>query len=150
MPANDRQVNGDHYKSQYQHWDLVILTSMGYLAGNSTKYVARWRKKNGIEDLKKAKHYLEKLIEVRAMLDTPKRPSEDALWEQIRLFTLANRLTNLEQHYIYLLCSYKGIADLKQALDIIGVLIRNAQEENYRPGTPEDGGHHARLPENNQ
>lgn len=36
----------------------------GYLAGNVVKYIARYRDKNGVEDLKKARHYLDKLIEI--------------------------------------------------------------------------------------
>tara|TARA_R100001129_G_scaffold180433_1_gene158465 strand:+ start:394 stop:705 length:312 start_codon:yes stop_codon:yes gene_type:complete len=36
-----------------------------YLQGNIIKYLWRYRYKNGTEDLKKAKWYLEKLIEVR-------------------------------------------------------------------------------------
>lgn len=36
---------------------------IGYLRGNMAKYLHRWRYKNGIEDLKKARWYLNKLIE---------------------------------------------------------------------------------------
>ena len=36
---------------------------IGYLRGNMAKYLHRWRYKNGIEDLKKAQWYLNKLIE---------------------------------------------------------------------------------------
>lgn len=36
----------------------------GYLMGNVVKYIARYRDKNGVEDLKKAQHYLDKLIEI--------------------------------------------------------------------------------------
>ena len=63
--ANTTQVGGGHYKgTTYQHWDFVICALDGrYLEGNITKYVARWRKKNGLEDLRKARHYLTKLIE---------------------------------------------------------------------------------------
>lgn len=64
MAANDRQVGGDHYKAPIQHWDYVISNDLGYLEGQITKYVTRWRKKGGLEDLEKARHYLEKLIEV--------------------------------------------------------------------------------------
>jgi len=35
----------------------------GFLRGNVIKYIARYKDKNGVEDLLKAKHYLEKLIE---------------------------------------------------------------------------------------
>lgn len=63
MTANEGQIGGAHYKSEYQHWDLVLDTGMGYLEGCATKYVARWRKKGGIEDLQKALHYGVKLVE---------------------------------------------------------------------------------------
>lgn len=65
MAANDTQVGGTHYKleGKPQHWDLVLLYGWDYFTGQVTKYLMRWRSKNGIEDLKKARHYLDKLIE---------------------------------------------------------------------------------------
>lgn len=63
--ANDIQVAGDHYKSQpIQPWDFVAANKIGYFEGNVIKYVARWQVKGGITDLKKAQHYLTKLIEL--------------------------------------------------------------------------------------
>lgn len=65
MSANDTQHGGTHYKdSAIQPWDFIASNKLGYFEGNVVKYVARWRKKNGLEDLKKAQHYLQKLIEV--------------------------------------------------------------------------------------
>ena len=61
--ANTTQVAGKHYKQDIQVWDFVHRNGIGYLAGNIIKYVSRYKKKNGLEDLEKAKHYLEKLIE---------------------------------------------------------------------------------------
>ena len=62
--ANNKQVGGDHYKSQeIQPWDFVISNKLGFLEGNAIKYIARHTKKNGAEDIKKAIHYLEKLLE---------------------------------------------------------------------------------------
>jgi hypothetical protein len=61
--ANERQIGGDHYKTKYEHWDLVIKTGMGYLEGCATKYVSRWRKKGGVADLEKALHYVDKILE---------------------------------------------------------------------------------------
>ena len=62
--ANDRQEGGAHYRQhKVQVWDAIIDWDCGYLAGNVIKYVVRFRDKNGIEDLKKARHYLDKLIE---------------------------------------------------------------------------------------
>jgi len=61
--ANNNQVAGNHYKKPIQPWDFIHGNNMGYLAGNVVKYVSRYQDKNGLEDLYKAKHYLEKLIE---------------------------------------------------------------------------------------
>lgn len=62
--ANERQVGGTHYKSlAIQPWDFIIANQIGYLEGCAIKYLSRWKGKNGLEDLKKAKHFVEKLIE---------------------------------------------------------------------------------------
>jgi hypothetical protein len=63
--ANAQQVGGSHYKSKaIQPWDYIASNQLGYLEGNVVKYVSRWKDKGGLEDLKKAQHYLTKLIEV--------------------------------------------------------------------------------------
>jgi hypothetical protein len=63
--ALDKQVDGDHYKSMaIQPVEFIHANALGYLEGNVIKYVSRWRKKNGIADLQKAKHYVELLIEL--------------------------------------------------------------------------------------
>ncbi len=65
--ANDTQVAGNHYKQfKYETWDVILDWRLGYLDGNAVKYLSRWRHKNGIEDLKKARHYIDKLIEVES------------------------------------------------------------------------------------
>lgn len=62
--ANQKQEGGDHYKSKaIQPWDYIVSNNMGYLEGNIVKYVSRWKEKGGVADLRKAMHYLEKLIE---------------------------------------------------------------------------------------
>lgn len=63
--ALDVQVDGDHYKDQpIQPVEYIHANNIGYFEGNVIKYVSRWRKKNGIKDLEKAKHYIELLIEL--------------------------------------------------------------------------------------
>ena len=63
--ADDTPVGGSYYKDKaIQPWDYIIANDLGYLEGNVVKYVSRWKNKNGIEDLKKAQHYLAKLLEV--------------------------------------------------------------------------------------
>ncbi len=73
MEADDYQVGGSHYREGgFQHWNLVIATQQDYLAGCSTKYVSRWRKKGGLADLRKALHYLTKLEESNVPAPTRK------------------------------------------------------------------------------
>lgn len=65
MEANKRQVGGKHYKTGgEEHWDRVNRLGLDYFQGQITKYVERWRDKNGIQDLEKAAHFLEKYIEI--------------------------------------------------------------------------------------
>lgn len=63
--ANARQVGGSHYGlNNLQHWDLVVLFGWDYFQSQIIKYVMRHKKKNRVQDLKKAAHFLEKYIEV--------------------------------------------------------------------------------------
>jgi hypothetical protein len=67
--SNKTQVGGSHYQNKnslnLQHWDIVALFDLDYFQGQITKYVMRWKDKNGIQDLEKAKHFLEKYIELQ-------------------------------------------------------------------------------------
>ena len=69
MSANERQVGGDHYrrKGTIQHWDFAAARNYDYFQGQITKYVDRWKEKNGIEDLEKGLHFLEKYIETEKL-----------------------------------------------------------------------------------
>ena len=69
--ANDMQVGGDHYMDKaIQPWDYIVSNDLGFLEGNIVKYITRWNYKGGVEDLRKAQHYLAKLIEVADGTDT--------------------------------------------------------------------------------
>tara|TARA_R110002153_G_scaffold9056_6_gene37865 strand:- start:5546 stop:5851 length:306 start_codon:yes stop_codon:yes gene_type:complete len=63
--ANEKQVGGSHYVSTIQHWDYVAANDLDYFQAQITKYVARHKKKQGLEDLKKAQHFLQKYIEIQ-------------------------------------------------------------------------------------
>lgn len=64
VTANDKQVGGQHYKKNaVQPWDFITDNDIPFLEGNAIKYISRWRDKGGLEDLRKAQHYLEKIIE---------------------------------------------------------------------------------------
>ena len=66
LSVNDKQHGGSHYKKygNLQPWDVVLAWELGYLEGTALKYIARWKDKNGVEDILKAIHFLEKLVEV--------------------------------------------------------------------------------------
>lgn len=58
-----KQVGGTHYTDlAIQPWEVITRNKMGFFDGNALKYIMRFRDKNGVEDLKKAIHYLEELI----------------------------------------------------------------------------------------
>lgn len=63
--ANEVQHGGDHYKKMtIEPWDYIEANGIGFLDGSAIKYLTRWKDKNGIQDLKKARHFIDKLIEV--------------------------------------------------------------------------------------
>lgn len=58
------QVGGNHYKGfKIQPIEYIQANDLSYCEANVVKYVTRWRGKNGIEDLRKARHYIDLLIE---------------------------------------------------------------------------------------
>lgn len=64
VTALDKQVGGKHYKDfAIQPIEYILANDIPFLEANVIKYVSRWKDKNGVEDLEKAKHYIEILIE---------------------------------------------------------------------------------------
>lgn len=67
---NDRQVGGNHYAGEFQHWDFAPRLQLSWQEGCATKYLSRLFKKHAtdpdlvIQDMEKIIHYLEKLIEL--------------------------------------------------------------------------------------
>lgn len=65
--ALDKQVDGEHYKNhKIQPIEYIHANNIGFCEGNIIKYVSRWRDKNGLADLEKAKHYIELLIQLES------------------------------------------------------------------------------------
>ena len=56
-------INPKYYKKGIETTKYILSHDLGFCEGNIIKYVTRWRHKNGMEDLLKAKQYLDKLIE---------------------------------------------------------------------------------------
>lgn len=62
--ALDIQEGGSHYKDmKIQPVQYIIANDIGFIEGSVIKYVSRWKNKNGLQDLKKARHFLDILIE---------------------------------------------------------------------------------------
>ncbi len=64
MKPTETQVGGSHYKDMpIQPATFILRNGIGFHEGSAIKYLCRWRKKGGIEDLKKARHFIDMLIE---------------------------------------------------------------------------------------
>jgi hypothetical protein len=65
MSALETQEGGQHYKQwKIQPIEFIHANGLPYIEGNIIKYIMRHKFKNGLEDLKKARHYLDLLIEL--------------------------------------------------------------------------------------
>ena len=64
MKSFKKQVGGNHYKNyKIQPVEFIIKNNIGFVEGNIIKYVLRFKEKGGVQDLEKAKHYIELLID---------------------------------------------------------------------------------------
>ena len=65
VSSDDVQIGGQHYKQMpIQPWTYIAANNLDFFQGNIVKYITRWKDKGGIEDLLKARHVLDKYIEV--------------------------------------------------------------------------------------
>lgn len=72
MAANDGMVGGTHYQEYdgEQHWDRVARIGLSYFQASATKYIERcYLKGQTISDLRKAAHFVEKMIELEEAKD---------------------------------------------------------------------------------
>ena len=64
MSAKDYMIGGNHYTNlAIQPIEYILGNKLGYCEANVVKYITRWKNKNGVEDLRKARHYIDILIE---------------------------------------------------------------------------------------
>ena len=65
MTALNEQIGGSHYKDmKIQPVQFIHANGIGFIEGAVIKYLCRWRVKNGVQDLLKARHFLDLLIEL--------------------------------------------------------------------------------------
>jgi len=126
---NSRQVGGNHYRAAYQHWDFVADTWLGYFEAQITKYISRWRKKDGVKDLGKALHYYEKLLSLytenrlRPRVEVPKTHASYLH----RYFEAAvPRPTDEERKIFIALVFYRNINELEEIPRLIATLQAKA------------------------
>jgi len=64
MSAYKKQIGGSHYKDMViQPSQFINKNKLLFAEGNAIKYICRHTAKNGKEDLEKAKHYIDMIIE---------------------------------------------------------------------------------------
>ena len=61
----DIQHGGNHYKNMLiQPIEFITKNKLSFCQGNAIKYICRYKEKNGHEDLAKAKHYIDLMMEL--------------------------------------------------------------------------------------
>ncbi len=123
--ANGVQVGGDHYIAPLQHWDFVAKNRLDYIIGNATKYVSRWKKKGGKQDLQKSMHYVDKQIELHAAGIA--KPLPFGLKVTVAEFAAANQLGTVETMACELLAGWRSKKDLVMAKTAIQTLLDRAE-----------------------
>jgi Protein of unknwon function (DUF3310) len=134
--ATTRQVGGQHYSAEFQHWDLVWRLKLGYFPGQITKYVSRWRKKNGAQDLEKARHFTEKyqqLLQDAIVSNAAPRVSLAEVGNSLRRYFAENPHLGQEERDICSMLSYDHTA---AGLDAILARIDGLLEEARSAATP--------------
>lgn len=127
MRANDMQVGGDHYRGrETQHWDVIDRNGIGYLEGVATKYLCRFREKNGLQDLRKAEHYVVKLIEEVDL--SGRRPRGHVTNDDLSGLRDGYKLGALDFGAVYALLTWSEVSHLEMALKDIRDLIMWEEE----------------------
>ena len=73
--AFSEQIGGSHYKDMpFQPIRLISMLDLDFCQGNVVKYVSRYKLKDGVRDLEKAKHYC------RMAMEMEKKPAPDAVY----------------------------------------------------------------------
>lgn len=67
-----KQVGGNHYKKmKIQPAEYIHANNIGFLEGEAISYISRWKDKNGIQDIEKAIHVLQILVQLEKAKNAP-------------------------------------------------------------------------------
>lgn len=131
MSANDTQVGGSHYRTEMQHWDVVIMHGVNYLEGQVSKYVTRWRRKNRRQDLEKARHFALKMLEAATPADMDglqvgepyKNRSRGVPIHIVHAYARANGLDPLEAIIIDIFLNWQHVSDIQAGIQRLDELL---------------------------
>lgn len=125
-----QQVGGDHYFADFQHWDWVDAIDLHYLPATATKYVARWRKKNGLQDLEKTKTYLDKWVATGMKTFSRSNSIIQISHEMTERFVKSAKLGTDESDFMFsiaLVAVSGSLVELKEAYTILERLMGEAR-----------------------
>ena len=130
MKAIEKQIGGSHYKAMpYQPIVLIDKLELDYFSGNVLKYLCRYRQKDGIKDLEKARHYCELAKELNVIKFSPSTLDTEEVEDFVRFNDLSEEIQDI---ILYdLLC---GKWD--SAIDDINKLIEAYKIEQYDAPLP--------------
>ena len=121
--ALDEQVGGDHYKKLgMQPIELIRDINANFFQGNVIKYITRYKDKNGIKDLEKAKHYLELIEELHPNNNSSKITSYEI--DKVNEYIYANKI-DTDAAKIIRIVSLCGNDKIDKAIELINNLIND-------------------------
>jgi hypothetical protein len=138
---NDRGVRGQHYVTQsgIEHWDWVFTCELDYFCGNASKYIVRWKEKGGVNDLRKALSYVEKLLAIYGdEVISRRRTRTPGMYRATRQLCAAYDLSSEEAEVIYGLMEWYNYASLQEVAENIRELIPDMGKAQPVPLTEEN------------
>lgn len=119
--ALDEQVGGDHYKKLgIQPIELIRDINANFFQGNVIKYITRYKDKNSIKDLEKAKHYLELIEELHPANNNKKIASYEI--DRVNEYIVANKI-DTDAAKIIRIVSLCGYDEIDKAIELVDNLI---------------------------
>lgn len=130
MKAMEKQIGGSHYKAMpYQPIVLIDKLELDYFSGNVLKYLCRYRQKDGIKDLEKARHYCELAKELNVIKFSPSTLDTEEVEDFVRINELGEEVGEI---ILYDLLEGKW----DDAIDDINKLIEAYKIEQYDAPPP--------------
>lgn len=139
MKNIDNVNNPIHYAGkietiEYIHQSLDTQGTIAYCVGNVIKYLSRYRKKNGLEDLKKAEWYLDKTIELVDLY--PDVSLLDSLTNTFDYIEDKQNSDGVQGYYVG--CVFSSLADTSNEMEYLYASIYLERLINYLEASGEE------------